>query len=288
MTAPGETEATANSSANNGGSSYLIFGKASGWANLNLVEIQNSGLQILGKVGYTSEVMGLGDVDGDGLDDIGFKFSNYQGTTTAAITQILYGSEYLTDGVLTGVQHQATSTAVTLNGIGVDRLIGNSGNDTLNGGGGADVLYGGMGNDVISITDSSFLRIDGGTGTDILKTGFSLNLNGLGDSKLQGIEVIDMTDTASGDTLYLTALEVLNMTEAQNMALTSSTYQAAHVLVVTGDSGDVVDYTDAGWNYYSSGTGSSGYANVASQSFSVYKHGSDNIFVAVKTGLNWQ
>jgi hypothetical protein len=189
---------------------------------------------------------------------------------------------------LAGVQHQATTTGATLTGsAAADRLIGNSGNDTLNGGGGADVLYGGMGDDVISATDNAFLRIDGGTGTDILKMGFSLNLGGLGDSKLQGIEIVDLTG-GGANTLSLTALEVLNMTESKNMALTSSTYQAAHVLVVTGDSGDVVDWTDSGWSYYSSGTGSSGYANVASQSFSVYKHGSDNIFVAVKSGLNWQ
>jgi hypothetical protein len=145
-----------------------------------------------------------------------------------------------------------------------------------------------MGNDVISITDSSFLRIDGGTGTDILKTGFNLSLTGLGDSKLQGIEVVDMTDSASGDTLTLTALEVLNMTEAKNMALTSGTYQAAHVLVVTGDSSDIVDYTDSGWINRGSATGSSGYANVASQSFTVYQHGTDNIYVAVKSGLSFQ
>jgi hypothetical protein len=81
---------------------------------------------------------------------------------------------------------------------------------------------------------------------------------------------------------------VLNMTEAQNMALTSSTYQAAHVLVVTGDSGDVVDWTDSGWINRGGATGSSGYANVASQSFTVYQHGSDNIYVAVKSGLTWQ
>ena len=274
LTAPGDDEGTINGSGGSG-SAYLIFGRKTGWQDINLLEVQDYGIQLLGA--GSGEFKNLGDIDGDGLSDLGYSVS---GTS-----KILYGSEALTAGInADDVQHVSGTSGATLNAghgaslvadAGVDRLIGNAGNDSLNGDGGADVIYGGAGNDTITVGDANFFRLDGGTGIDTLKTASSIDFTSLANTKVTGFEIIDTTG-GGATTLTLNALDVLAMTGEKNTAIGNTTYQTAHTLAIQGDVGDEVNLTGDSWT----DTGNDVTVN-GSGAFSVYHHSTDNIYVAI-------
>jgi hypothetical protein len=304
--APGETDATVNSASNNGGSAFLIFGSSKAWTDFSSSEIQDRGVQIMGKFNLDSRVSALGDIDGDGFADIGLQYNNdgtipsgstttyNQTNNTLEMFQVLYGSQYLSDGWLPGVQHLTTTAAGTLTGTSAaDRLIGNAGADTLIGGGGADVLIGGAGSDLIKVADNNFFKIDGGTNASTLGTGVdtleitaagTFNLTSRSNTSIEGIEKIVLGDGVQ--TLTLATADVLAMTGTDaNMSITSvtsgvtSTYQKSHTLVVDGLAGDTVNLS-GGWT----DTGVNAAINYAG-AFSIYKHGTDNMYVAISDAI---
>jgi hypothetical protein len=306
LMAPGETDATVNSAVNNGGSAFLIFGRASGWQDFSSLEVQEYGLQIMGKFNLDSGVSALGDLDGDGFADIGLQYNidaSLSGSSnTLPVMQILYGSQYLTDGMLTGVQHltdanDSTPNNGTINGgsltgtTAADRLIGNAGADTLIGGGGADVLIGGAGSDLIKVADNNFFKIDGGTNASTLGSGVdTLEITAAGtydftarpNTSIEGIEKIVLGDGAQ--TLKLSNADVLAMTGTDaNMSITSggsySSYQKSHTLVIDGLAGDTVNLS-GGWTDTTNNVA----VNYAG-SFSVYQHGTDNLYVAISDSI---
>ena len=115
-------------------------------------------------------------------------------------------------------------------------LAGGSGADTLSGGTGQDTLDGGAGDDRLELSQLDFLHADGGDGTDTLAlavAGFVLDLANTGDNKLLGVEAIDLG--AGGNTLRITALEVLSLSDTSN------------TLHVTGAAGASLEFDDAGW-----------------------------------------
>ena len=77
---------------------------------------------------------------------------------------------------------------------------------------------GGAGDDVLAISDTAFASLDGGTGTDTLRldTAINLDLTSIANSRLEGIERIDLNGT--GSTLTLNNDDVLSIvgTEAAN------------------------------------------------------------------------
>jgi len=278
LTSSGDDEAAINSANANGGtgSSYLVFGRAEGFANMNLLNIQDYGVQLLSGAGNNAaiqSVQGLGDIDGDGFADVGFLLSSGK-------MQILYGSEQLSDGWLAGVQH-ADAGGATLSGVlgnGADRLIGNSGNDVLTSDGGRDMLIGGAGNDVLNVVGSGFGRVDGGAGQDTLHTGVNLDFSAMGVGSVQNIERIDLTGSATSVTLN--AQDVVAMTGGKNTLVDDAQFQKAHTLVIEGDSGDTAHFTDSGWTRVSTNSTVEG-----AGSFSVYRHGSDDVFVAIDNAV---
>jgi len=274
LTAPGDDEGRINGSSGSSGSAYLIFGRADGWTDLNLINIQDKGIQLLGA--GAGEFQSLGDIDGDGFDDLGYSTGSDAGAN--GIAKIMYGSDALTAGTNEGVQHVLTSAGGTLTGTaGADRLIGNAGNDTLIGNGGADVLLGGAGNDVITAGDANFFRIDGGTGIDTLKITSSLDLTAMANTRLTSIEIIDATGGADS-TIKLNALDVVAMTDEKNTAVADAAYQTGHTLVIDKDAGDTVTFADGNANWTNVGTTT---VDGHSGSFSVYQHNGENVFVAV-------
>ena len=225
---------------NGSGSSYLVFGKATGFnAVLDLSTLNsNSGFRVNGVAAH--DVMGesvsaAGDVNGDGFDDIvvGAHRADPNGLGDAGSSYVVFGRSSLTDdGVIRGTPGDNTLTGTSA----AERFDAGDGNDRMIGGGGADEFLGEAGDDYIRISDLDFESVNGGIGNDMLALGGSdLNLN-LTDmsGKISGIETIRLF--GSGDnTLTLTAADVLNLSDTSN------------TLKVNGNAGDRIVGLSHGW-----------------------------------------
>jgi Ca2+-binding RTX toxin-like protein len=221
-------------------------------------------------------------------------------TNTNTNLQIFYGDSYLTGDSNIAVQHveglqgeMLTADAIKLpsNAKAADRLIGNAGDDTLVGNGGADVLLGGAGDDLLKVgyvdddrgAMTDFFKIDGGTGIDTLEftsTG-TMDFSALRNDLVENVEIFKLG--AGNQTITLNHLDVLSITGETNTAIDNTTYQKGHVLVVDGTAGDTLNLV-GGWN-----TSAVAQVNVngyAGHSFSVYQHGSDNLYVAISDGID--
>jgi hypothetical protein len=292
--APGDQEAD-NAGTTSLGSSYLIFGRQAGWQDISLLEMQDYGIQLLrtGNGYWTA----LGDVDGDGYDDVSL-------TNATSNLQIFYGDSFLTGDSNIAVKHiegtqgeslTADALKTPSNAKGADRLIGNAGDDTLVGNGGADVLLGGAGDDLLQLgfvnnergAIVDFFKIDGGSGIDTLEftAAATLDFTAKRDDLVENVEIFKLG--TGNQNITLNHLDVLSITGETNTAISDPTYQKGHVLVIDGtgtnNTGDVVNLT-GGWTNNSVGQiNVSGYTG---QSFSVYQHGSDNIYVAIADSID--
>ncbi|HEV2865166.1 MAG TPA: calcium-binding protein, partial [Allosphingosinicella sp.] len=139
------------------GAAYVIFGAASGLTTVDLDSALNgsNGFKILGglaadKAGSKS-VSFLGDVNGDGFDDLAI------------------GAPYGDDGGTFGYTGEAHVVAGRAP-IGQVTRLGSAGSQTIRGGGSSDTLMGMGGNDVL-IGNGGNDTLDGGTGTDTMRGG---------------------------------------------------------------------------------------------------------------------
>ena len=292
--APGDQEAD-NAGVSSLGSSYLIFGRQAGWQDISLLEMQDYGIQLLrtGNGYWTA----LGDVDGDGFDDVSL-------TNATSNLQIFYGDSFLTGDSNIAVKHiegtqgeslTADALKTPSNAKGADRLIGNAGDDTLVGNGGADVLLGGAGDDLLQLgfvnnergAIVDFFKIDGGSGIDTLEftAAATLDFTAKRDDLVENVEIFKLG--TGNQNITLNHLDVLSITGGTNTAISDPTYQKGHVLVIDGtgtnNTGDVVNLT-GGWT--NSSVGQVNVSGYTGQSFSVYQHGSDNIYVAIADSID--
>ena len=209
------------------GATYVVFGKASGFAaNLNLGSLDGSnGFKLSGAAPHDqsgTSAASTGDVNGDGFDDliVGAWASDPNGS--------LSGASYVVFGGAFGATVTTTGTAAA------EMLIGGSSDDVLTGGGGADVFHAGAGDDRLIVSDLSFRLADGGNGTDTLvlaDAGLSLNLvDPLVAAKLEGIERIDLTGT--GNDVRISQIAVLGGI--------GEVVGGKHILTVLGDGNDTV------------------------------------------------
>jgi Ca2+-binding RTX toxin-like protein len=301
--APGDAEAD-NVGTTSNGSSYLLFGRESGWQDISLLEMQDYGIQLLDTPnGYWTA---LGDIDGDGFDDVSL--------TQPTSMQIMYGGAFLTSDSNQAVQTiqgtggetlQADADVTSPNPTGADRLIGNAGNDTLVGDGGLDVLIGGAGDDLLEVEVGqdidgndlgAFFKIDGGTGIDTVRFTTDINLNftrddvaGARDVRNGAIENIEIFDLGTDNqTLTLGHLDIIELTGQKNTAVDNTAYQKGNVLVINGGVGDAVDLQgdvgnpgdQADWTVMASAEKVNG-----SGSFSIYQYGSDNIYAVIANDI---
>jgi Ca2+-binding RTX toxin-like protein len=154
-----------------GGASYVVFGKASGFAaNLELSGLDGSnGFRIEGAgPRFGESAASAGDANGDGFADviIGDPLADPNGIKSGA-SHVVFGHR-----ALDAVNRVGTPLDDTINGGrgndtiqglgGDDRLIAWEGNDLVAGNGGRDRLNGRAGND----------RLIGGFGPDVLIGGF--------------------------------------------------------------------------------------------------------------------
>ena len=251
----------------NAGESYVLFGATVLPSSISLLSLGASvGMTIYGSdAGDASgtSVSFAGDVNGDGFDDliIGAPKASSIGNNklTAGESYLIYGSD-----LTSAITHQGSSAGETLTGNATANVMnGGRGDDLLIGNGGADVLTGGQGNDVIAINNFEFKRIVGGTGNDNLRldgAGLVLDLTALSDSRISGIEIIDISGSGI-NTLTLNSREVLNLSDSTN------------TLMVRCDPDDIVNRGN-GWTQLT-------YQTIGNRSFSVFAQGAAKLFVQI-------
>jgi len=234
----GATYAVSNE--NNSGSSYVVFGKASGFsATMELSSLDGSnGFRLDGvSAGDLTgrSVSNAGDVNGDGFDDliVGAPRADLNGEESGSSYIIFGRSDFGSD-----VDFPGTAGDDELTGTkAAERFEAGAGNDKMIGRGGADVFYGEAGDDYIRVSDLNFQWADGGAGRDTLGLGgkgLNLDLAGV-NGRISDIETIYLYGTGD-NTLTLTALDVVNLSSTSN------------VLRVNGNEGDHIVGLSNGWD----------------------------------------
>jgi Ca2+-binding RTX toxin-like protein len=179
------------------GRAFVLYGRAAGGAPVvDLTTLTAAdGFEIVGaQNGLASSFSALGDINGDGFDDIIVSHGGGDHGHGAAYILLGHGQPVVP------ITYTGTTGADTANGGGAaDSLSGGDGNDILNGLAGADTLDGGIGND----------SLDGGTGADAM-TG------GTGDDTYVVDDAGDTTGENSGEG-YDTVRAALNWTLAANL-----------------------------------------------------------------------
>jgi hypothetical protein len=261
------------------GRSYVVFGKTDTTAvELSSIAAGTGGFVINGQGANDNSgisVSAAGDVNGDGLADIivGANQSDPAAGANAGRSYVIFGA---TRGAFsqTAVDYLGTTGDNTYGASAAGQtLVGNAGNDTLTAMG-ATVLMGGIGNDsfvldaaMISALQTSgldngvYARVDGGSSVDTIKVSTDLNLttianqgkDAIGFSRLESIEIIDLTDS-NNQALTLKLNDVVDMTGFNVFATTGR-----HQLLVKGGTGDSVDLADA--------TGTTGWTQSGTLSF---------------------
>ncbi len=189
---------------------YVVFGRAGGLPSvidLTAIEAGDGGLVLRGEtdgvIGAAnnalrgdragSSVASLGDVDGDGFDDllIGAPFGDAGGQSRpqAGDSYIVFGGAFLA-----GLQ--GGDAADTLRGVRFVRdeaIAGGAGDDVLLGRRGDDTLIGGDGDD----------RLDGGAGSDVLSGGAGSDRFGFRRFAPTDLDRILDFDAAEGDRIRM-------------------------------------------------------------------------------------
>ncbi len=194
------------------GRAFVVYGKqdteAISLATLTLGDegFVINGEQLADNAGYA--VSGGGDHNGDGFADllVCSHGSDAPGVD-AGRCYVVYGGDYSNV-----VDAEGSNSPELINGNSEPNiLVGGGGDDTLHGNGGADILYGGTGKDTITISDTSFVRIDGGGRRDTLELlgGITLDLTTLPDRKITGVEVIDLGEEGNTVIMDMRSLRAL-------------------------------------------------------------------------------
>ncbi|MCW5738301.1 MAG: FG-GAP repeat protein [Enhydrobacter sp.] len=233
------------------GQSYVVFGKASGFAaNINLSSLDGStGFKLNGAAGDESgrTVASAGDFNGDGVADLLISaYSNHASYLVFGRASIGGPQNWL--GTSADEVHVGSAFADVLNGAGGDDdlqgiggddlLIGGEGNDTLDGGEHNDALYGGAGLDFLAGLGGNDL-LDGGADADSLIGGAGDDtyvVDNAGDTVTESAS--QGTDTVESDVDYTLGINLENLTLRGAADLNGTGNAVANVLI--GNTGDNV------------------------------------------------
>ncbi len=280
------------------GAVHVLFLNSNGTvkSSVKIASDTNGGPTAANAHSFGISLASLGDLDGDGVTElaVGADRDNTGGEYRGAVHVLFLKRQFGTTGsdIITGTTSnddiaggdgndlisglggndslQGNSENDTLiGGQGSDSMSGGSGNDLLQDGVGNDLLLGDGGDDVIVVSGSiTTLLIDGGLGTDTLSlssAGIVIDLTTLSDASLQGIEQIDLTGSGN-NTLTLTQLEVLNLSDSSN------------TLLVRRDFGDTVNM-GSGWTR-------GGTETIGTETFAVFIQGAATLKVQNPSVLN--
>ncbi|MFO1038997.1 MAG: FG-GAP-like repeat-containing protein [Geminicoccaceae bacterium] len=158
---------------NGSGAAYVIYGKASGFGSLiDLADIAAGvggfKIQGTGSENAGSAVAGVGDINGDGYDDllVGAPFNSSSGNTYSGAAYLVYGFADQPKPTPGPDVLQGTPLADNIDLLaGDDSYTGLGGNDRITGGKGADWLRG-------SADDDTFVLKVGGDGIAFSTTAF--------------------------------------------------------------------------------------------------------------------
>ncbi len=248
------------------GSSYVIFGKASGWAaTLALSSLDGAnGFRLDGAAAGDSSggsVASAGDVNGDGFADvlIGAYRADPGGQSRAGSAYVVYGEAtgaITRNGTVGGDLMRGGAFNDSLTGLGgADTLRGNFGDDTLNGGALADLLEGGDGGDSL-IGGSGADTLDGGAGgQDIASYASSI-----GAVAVYAAMPSSSTGDAAGDVFI--GIEAWSLADLAGVADTffggtagETVYANAGNDVLFGNGGNDLLFGDAGDDFLLGGAG---------------------------------
>src|SRR5215475_2924466 len=190
------------------GSAYVIFGKASGFGDIDLANLAagdgfriDGSWQTLGRqLGFS--VASAGDVDGDGYDDL------IVGAPDVPRGVLLAGQ-----GAAYVIYGEASAAVDKVGTAGADRLFGGDFDDTLSGGDGNDLLDGRGGTDVLT----------GGAGSDtfVYARASERDQNDTVTDFQVGEDVIDLRSANIGD---FATLQQLVSSDAQGNAVITSVF----------------------------------------------------------------
>ncbi|PXW89871.1 FG-GAP repeat protein [Nitrosomonas sp. Nm84] len=237
------------------GSSYVVFGRASGFsAAMNLSSLDgNNGIRLDGVAALDesgSSVSGAGDVNGDGFDDlmIGAPSASPNGAGSGS-SYVIFGGRDFGGGSGGNVIAGTPGNDVLKGASAAEIFEAGDGNDKMIGRGGADMFRGGAGDDYIQVADLGFGSVDGGSGNDTLHLdGKDLNLDLANfGNRIHGIETICLYGRGD-NALTLTATNLLDLSDTSN------------TLRVNGNAGDHITIQDDGW--VDGGPRGSGYYHV--------------------------
>ena len=187
------------------GSTYVIFGKASGLGDIDLAHLSAAGgFRIDGPsydIGHGAgfSVASAGDIDGDGYSDlvVGAPGADKGMSIETGAAYVIYG--------------EASAAIDKAGTAGADRLFGGDFDDTLSGGDGDDVIGGKEASDVLT----------GGAGSDaFVYARFGEQRDTITDFR-QGEDVIDLRSANIGD--FATIQQLLS-NDAQGNAVITTTF----------------------------------------------------------------
>ncbi len=150
------------------------------------------------------KVSSIGDVNGDGFDDLGVGVPDANGASTGN------GGVIVVNGRSSGNTTVASANNATADG---QHLVGTVSNDIFNDqDNDALTMRGGAGNDMFRITNQNFQHIDGGTGQDaIVMNGLNNDIN-FGSFNFEDISGIEkLAFGANNQTMRLTIDNIFNL-----------------------------------------------------------------------------
>ncbi len=223
------------------GEAYLVYGQAGrSFSSFDLADLKDTGAGAAnegGQLGFVIEgatgsdrvgsaVNGIGDVNGDGFDDLAVGGRNagaFDGES-----YVIFGGNFTGD-----VSHAGTSGDDALTGgSGDDNMLGGAGNDTLAGGAGDDRIVGGSGNDSLT----------GGSGNDV----YVFDSNDGADT-LEDFELYDSV-TQTGDRIDLSGVagveSFADLTIQDNAGDADILLGNGHSITLNGVNGSALDADD--------------------------------------------